>query len=296
MQIQHLWVFFEVAKLGSISAAARSLRIAQPSISRTVLNLENSLNRKLFDRNPRGISLTDEGKKVFERCQTIFRECEAISSDLRSEIKRVRIAASDNLCLHVFPSILQSLQPLIGISFEFISGTAEEVIHSVINGHSDIGYCYHMPQMPGLSCQAVTKVNFVIVAQRKWFVKKPSFNQLRKIPFIGSRNRDYKGPYAAKVMLSQVGINAPDAGTLNIQCNSQEGQIAFAGAGLGYTVVPWFAVQDRVRRKEMIIVPTPRPLSTTLYRIEKIGSGSNFLMQKLEAELTRSASMPDQLF
>lgn len=55
-------IFYEVAKSGNIPKAAEQLYISQPAISKTIVRLEDSLEIKLFKRNSRGVSLTDEGK------------------------------------------------------------------------------------------------------------------------------------------------------------------------------------------------------------------------------------------
>ena len=67
-------IFFEVAKQGNISKAAESLYISQPAISKTIVRLEDNLNVKLFKRNSRGVSLTEEGEVLFRHVEeAIFR-------------------------------------------------------------------------------------------------------------------------------------------------------------------------------------------------------------------------------
>ena len=53
-------IFYEVAKAGNISRAAKELYISQPAISKSISKLEDSLNTVLFTRNSRGVQLTDE--------------------------------------------------------------------------------------------------------------------------------------------------------------------------------------------------------------------------------------------
>lgn len=65
MRIESLSYFVEIAECGSFNKAAEALYISQPSLSRTIQNLEDEIGYKLFDRSNRGIQLTEEGKKVF---------------------------------------------------------------------------------------------------------------------------------------------------------------------------------------------------------------------------------------
>ena len=53
-------IFYEVAKAGNISKAAKELYISQPAISRAIKKLENNLDTVLFKRNSRGVILTPD--------------------------------------------------------------------------------------------------------------------------------------------------------------------------------------------------------------------------------------------
>lgn len=58
-------IFYEVAKYNSISAAAKSMYLSQPAISKSIKNLENILNERLFYRTLNGIVLTEKGKSLY---------------------------------------------------------------------------------------------------------------------------------------------------------------------------------------------------------------------------------------
>ena len=57
--------FLSVAKYGSISRAANVLKISQSALSQSMKNLEEHLGITLFNRNTRGVILTEEGKVLF---------------------------------------------------------------------------------------------------------------------------------------------------------------------------------------------------------------------------------------
>lgn len=62
MDIQHMVYFVEVVKQGSMTKASEKLFIAQPTISKTIKNLEDELQLILFDRSKKSLKLTDAGK------------------------------------------------------------------------------------------------------------------------------------------------------------------------------------------------------------------------------------------
>ncbi|WP_217910927.1 LysR family transcriptional regulator [Paraburkholderia youngii] len=83
MNFTHLFAFYEVARAGSLSGGARRLRVSQPAVSREVKELKGRLGVLLFDRLPRGVSLTYAGKLLFGYADRIFTLAEAARSELK---------------------------------------------------------------------------------------------------------------------------------------------------------------------------------------------------------------------
>ena len=63
MQIQQLEYLMKVVECGSITRAAQQLFLSQPSLTKSISNLESEYHIKIFDRRPKGIQLTPEGKE-----------------------------------------------------------------------------------------------------------------------------------------------------------------------------------------------------------------------------------------
>ena len=74
LKLQDLHVLSAVAQSGSMTAAARQLNTSQPAISRSIAELEKTLGVRLFDRNRRGIELTDYGHARVGCSSTVFDE------------------------------------------------------------------------------------------------------------------------------------------------------------------------------------------------------------------------------
>ena len=68
----HLLYFWMVAKEGSIAAAAKRLRLSQPTISTQIRTLESSLGLSLFDRSGRRLELTETGRTAYRYAEEIF--------------------------------------------------------------------------------------------------------------------------------------------------------------------------------------------------------------------------------
>lgn len=137
--------FISVASHGNLSRAAYSLGISQSALSQSMKNLEKSLNIKLFNRNTRGIILTNEGKKLYELAQkgdNYFRE--AIVTTLRLsqsiELKTFRIAASSSiLYAYVFPIMKKLVAKYSNVNFEFFPYIKEtEIVKKLQNEEVDL--------------------------------------------------------------------------------------------------------------------------------------------------------------
>jgi DNA-binding transcriptional LysR family regulator len=96
-ELRHLQVFREVARLGSLSAAAESLTYTQPAVSQQMSALERTAGMPLLERTTRGVNLTDAGEALLRHAEAILaeqrlaeRELEAIAG-LRGG--RVRMAS-----------------------------------------------------------------------------------------------------------------------------------------------------------------------------------------------------------
>lgn len=72
LNYHHLLYFHTVAKTGSVSRAARELRLAQPTVSGQVKALEEALGEKLFERVGRRLELTEVGRIVYGYADEIF--------------------------------------------------------------------------------------------------------------------------------------------------------------------------------------------------------------------------------
>ncbi|QEL27337.1 LysR family transcriptional regulator (plasmid) [Bosea sp. F3-2] len=101
MDIRHLRCFYYVADLGSVTRASSFLHVTQPAISRTIRALEDELGVPLFERNGRGVTLTEAGTQLFGRCQQIFQMVE----DTRREVISFAGSVSGDVVLGVPPSL-----------------------------------------------------------------------------------------------------------------------------------------------------------------------------------------------
>lgn len=118
-------IFYEVAKAGNISKAAKELYISQPAISKSISKLEDSLQTTLFNRNSRGVQLTVEGQLLFDYAASAFDALNQGEAELKRirnfNMGHIRIGGSNTLCRFIMVSCLKDFieqYPHIKISIE----------------------------------------------------------------------------------------------------------------------------------------------------------------------------------
>lgn len=123
-------IFYEVAKTGNISKAAKELYISQPAISKAIGKLEDGLSTTLFTRNSRGVQLTEEGQILFSHTQRAFEELSSGEMELRRarefHMGHIRFGVSNTLCRYIMVSYLKDFiekYPHVKITIESQSTT-----------------------------------------------------------------------------------------------------------------------------------------------------------------------------
>jgi DNA-binding transcriptional LysR family regulator len=109
VELRHLRYFAAVAETGTVTEAARRLRIAQPSLSQQIRQLERCIGTTLFRRLPQGMELTEGGHLLLDGVNRAFGE-------LRSSISAVRAvlpAATIGVCRGVPQSVLAHAEQIM---------------------------------------------------------------------------------------------------------------------------------------------------------------------------------------
>lgn len=83
MDVRQLRYFVRIVEMESISAAAKALFVAQPSLSQHVANLERELGTPLLIRGAHGISTTPQGDKLYHSARSILRQVDDTVSSIR---------------------------------------------------------------------------------------------------------------------------------------------------------------------------------------------------------------------
>lgn len=125
LNFHHLYYFYRIAEAGTISRAAKELRLSQPALSYQIKYLQNTLGVKLFQKSGNKLSLTEEGKMALTYARRIFDTGKEFIDSLhdRSLHNRIRIqigisnAVPKSAASQMLLSILK-IEPSISIQVE----------------------------------------------------------------------------------------------------------------------------------------------------------------------------------
>ncbi|MGO8956460.1 MAG: LysR family transcriptional regulator [Streptosporangiaceae bacterium] len=147
LDVTRLRVLVAVAAHGSVTAAARALNYAQPSISHHIARLEAETGTQLLERVGRGIRLTEAGRLLAERAEEIIGRLDAAEAELAAHVGlregRVRLAA--------FPSALGTLVPAAaarleaetpGMDFMLTEAEPPEALRMLRAGYVDVAIVF----------------------------------------------------------------------------------------------------------------------------------------------------------
>lgn len=144
MEIQHLKYFVEVVRQKSFTKAAAQLYVTQPMLTRSIKQLEESLNVLLIERTSKSFHLTDAGGILYNRAQEFliqYKSIFQIVEDVRSvKTGRVRLSIPGVLLDMYFPPLLSAFhQRFPGIDISVVEEGSTLVTKAVLAGQADLG-------------------------------------------------------------------------------------------------------------------------------------------------------------
>lgn len=227
-----LRTFVEVARDGSLSAAARRLGLAQPTVGRHIDTLEESLGLTLFTRSSRGLTPTAAALALVPHAQAMAAAAAAFgraaSGEAAADRGTVRVTASDVIGSEVLPPILAAFRgdhPDIAIELVLTNRTED-----LARRDADIAVRMVRPTQSGLVARRIGTSRIALYAHRDYlsrFGAPGSPGDLANHCLIGfdRDNSSFRGAggFASRLTRDDFGF----------RCDSDLGQLAAVRAGVG---------------------------------------------------------------
>jgi DNA-binding transcriptional LysR family regulator len=181
-----LQTFLEVADAGQISEAARRLHLSQPAVTGQIRRLESNLDRTLFIRTARGVSLTPEGAHLRDRLQGVFAELEEIVLELdqnREVTGIVTLGASTTVARYFVPRIFVRFHHYHpAAALKLVVGNTDTILDQLREHRLGLGLVEGLTRSPGLRLEPFMRDEIVPVCA----ARIPDAKLRRKIEAVRS--------------------------------------------------------------------------------------------------------------
>ncbi len=165
-----LQAFTAVAALGSFRAAAQSLHLSQPALSRRIDKLEAALGVRLLERTTRKVSLSNTGREFARKAQSMLDELDATILGMEDlAVQRngiVTVACVPSATRYFLPQVLQRFHaqfPRIRVRIH--DAHANEVLATVSSGDADFGLNFLGQQEAGMLFKPLLQERFVLACR-----------------------------------------------------------------------------------------------------------------------------------
>jgi DNA-binding transcriptional LysR family regulator len=251
--------FLAVAREGSLSAAARRLRLTQPTLGRHIEALEDALGVALFTRSPGGLAPTAAALDLVPPAEAMEAAAAALvraASGAADEARGVvRLTASEMMGGEVLPAMLARFRAAhTGIVLELMLTNRTE---DLLRRDADIAVRMARPRQEALLARRIGTVGIGLYAHRRYLAAQGTprrLDELLRHQLIGF-DRD-------ATSWNSVGGPAPEITreSFAFRCDSDLAQLAALRAGLGIG-----GCQHAIARRDRHLVPVlPRELALSL--------------------------------
>ncbi|HOP72136.1 MAG TPA: LysR family transcriptional regulator [Thermoclostridium caenicola] len=204
-------IFAEVARCRSFSGAAKALFMTQPAVSLAVMNLEKELGTRLFIRTPRGVTLTNEGKLLYEyisSAMNLVRMGEAkVAESCGLESGELKIGVGDTVSRYfLLPHLEEFHRNYPSIKLRVINRTTPELCAMVKAGEVDLAICNLPIRDPSLSVRVCGTIHDIFVCGEKYRETCRGIRHLEQIvelPLILLETKSNSRQYVERYMLSR---------------------------------------------------------------------------------------------
>jgi DNA-binding transcriptional LysR family regulator len=144
ISLRQMRAFVAVAKLGSFTRAAAFLRVSQPTLTVQIRRLEDALQLRLFDRNPRAVNLTRVGRDLLPSFERTLQDLDSVLLDVKNvstaQLGVVRIAALPSFAASILPDAIKQFRSKNpGASFAVRDVIANALLGLVRSDEVDLG-------------------------------------------------------------------------------------------------------------------------------------------------------------
>lgn len=262
ISMQQLESLLNVAEERSFIKAARKMGLSQPSLSKHIQHLEDTVEARVVERRQTGVSLTPEGRIVYESARRIFRLLDETGEKIgrmhETESGNLYLAASTIPATYILPRLIQAFKSSYPDVNCFVkTRDSRETIDMILDDEAEIGFIGRVVEHRKLHAEPLWKDRLVLVAPagHRWQEKRSvTFDEVAVEPFV---NRE-QGSATRAIMETYLREKKKmDLSAFNIvgELGSSEAVKEAVLSGLGVAIISTHAVRRDIARGSLVEIP-----------------------------------------
>lgn len=257
LDLHRLKIFKRIAELKSYSLAAKELYLTQPTVSQHIAYLEDHIGLKLFDRTPKGVSLTRAGEILYKFAKRIIALTEEAQQaiDLYKGLRSgsILIGASTIPGEYILPAMLGRFTAAYpGISVSVKISDTEETLSLLMDYSIDVGIVGAKVENRQIDYIPFDKDELIVIVpfEHKWRRKTVlSVDELTTEPFV-LREKGSGTRITFERALEAKGVH-PHQLNISAEMGSSTALKQAVKSGLGISVISKKAVADELKQKQL---------------------------------------------
>lgn len=191
MELHQLKIFVAVAEEKHLTRAAERVFSSQPAVSAQIKSLEEQLGLRLFDRTPKGMTLTPAGEKLLVQARSTLASAASLMSAAKSLqgsiVGELEVGTNSDISFLRLPQIMSTLkQKHPNFTLSLVQSMSADILRDVRKGHQDTGFFFGPNSLGGLHCIKLAEVPTAVVAPTAWAdkVAQASIESLADMPWV----------------------------------------------------------------------------------------------------------------
>ena len=256
-------IFNVVSRNASFSKAAEELYMTQPAVSQAISKLEKELETHLFNRTPKGVTLTNEGKILHEYVNSALGMLDAGEEKIlefkQLSTGQLRIGVGDTISRYFLLPYLEAFYTRYpGIRLKVLNGTTDEILTFLKAGEADLGICNLPLEDAHIEVTPCYEIHDIFVCGEKYknLTKNPiSLRMLTKMPLIFLEKKANSRRFVEHYLAEQGFMISPE-----FELGSHDLVLDFAKINLGIACVTKEFAKQYLEAGLLYEIPLAEPI------------------------------------
>lgn len=273
MKLNQLKYFLRIAELGSVSAAARELFIAQPALSNQVSALEKELEIELFTRTVKGVQLTPAGEKLVHHAGLILRQVENARADVISDAVsprgEVRLVIDASKAYSLLPLLVtEAARRFPEVQLNVSDAMSLVAAQHIADGKVDFGLIPNAADLSAVEVLPVYRESLYLVGKNlgaESGQQTISFEELADYPLVAPAR-----PHNIRMHIEQTALETRRPLDIQYEQNTGLGLRCLINNGIANAIIPRDVMHAELQRGELDALKVIQPSIDRIHSLVRL--------------------------